>query len=150
MIYGIRMGSFPIVKIGTAARVETRLRELQTSNPFPLSVLWTRDGTFDHEHKYHEHFKDRRMEGEWFNFSDIDLHELPTLLDDTWSVAGCDRVPVGGWAEEGRRRRLVREERDRRVQKRISKGGRPLCILCHSAPARVGLLHCYRCDKVLV
>lgn len=63
------------VKIGVANNVEVRLKTLQTSTPFKLSIM----GAFYCRNKnkveaaLHDVFKDKRMCGEWFDLSDSDI-----------------------------------------------------------------------------
>lgn len=62
-------------KIGIAADVSDRIRNLQTGNPFPLEVLATYgyDNVALVETVLHKRFANRRTRGEWFDFSDDDI-----------------------------------------------------------------------------
>ena len=64
------------IKIGKANDVESRLKELQTGNPYKLSTLLivpvTSDNVaFDMECTIHRHFKNYQMEGEWFRATPV-------------------------------------------------------------------------------
>jgi Meiotically up-regulated gene 113 len=54
------------VKIGITARVEDRLRDLQTGHPYPLKILAKCPGDQDQEAALHQRFKNLRITGEWF------------------------------------------------------------------------------------
>ncbi|GGY71276.1 hypothetical protein GCM10010363_60650 [Streptomyces omiyaensis] len=60
------------VKIGTSNNPEKRLKELQTGNPERLEVLWSTHGGRELESALHGAFAAFRVEGEWFDFADID------------------------------------------------------------------------------
>lgn len=55
-----------VVKIGFTRCVRTRLQELQTGSPVPLSLLAIAPGGRDKEQEYHSRFAMFRMHGEWF------------------------------------------------------------------------------------
>ncbi|MFD4862470.1 GIY-YIG nuclease family protein [Streptomyces atratus] len=59
------------VKIGTSVSPEKRLKELQTGNPDRLEVLWYTSGGRELEALLHRAFADHRVEGEWFDFGDV-------------------------------------------------------------------------------
>jgi len=73
MIYFIGNKEFDVCKIGysTKENVEARIRGLQTSCPYPLEVINTREGTTKQESKLHNHFKADKLNGEWFKLSKI-------------------------------------------------------------------------------
>lgn len=67
-VYFIRSGDTGPVKIGWAADVEKRRRQLQTNHPYPLQVLRTvptRRGT---ERWLQRHYEATQLLGEWFVF----------------------------------------------------------------------------------
>jgi hypothetical protein len=74
-----------VYKIGRTKRpIEKRLNELRTSNANPLEVLFifpTKWGT-QLESRLHLHFKDKRMEGEWFSLDESDIKEFPSLCKE--------------------------------------------------------------------
>lgn len=55
-------------KIGWAHHPEKRLRELQTGNPDRLRLWYTSPCSMGDrlERALHEHFRDERLQGEWF------------------------------------------------------------------------------------
>lgn len=60
------------VKIGYGMDVERRVAGIQTSCPFDIRVIATCKGSPDLERRLHEHFKDLRLRGEWFDASIAD------------------------------------------------------------------------------
>ena len=68
--YVMRAGERGLVKIGKAANVERRRKELQTGCPVRLKVL--RVIHFDCERRMHERFAHVWKSGEWFEF-DLDM-----------------------------------------------------------------------------
>lgn len=71
-VYVIGAKDSPIVKIGKATDLPDRLSSLQTGNPERLVIRWAVAGGLSLEKTLHAEFKDTRMEGEWFNFGDLD------------------------------------------------------------------------------
>jgi hypothetical protein len=69
MIYFIGNKQFDVVKIGVANHIKSRLKGIQTSCPFDLTLLFSTDGTTSLERRYHQLFKDQRIRGEWFKLS---------------------------------------------------------------------------------
>lgn len=61
-----------VVKIGTTSNLSARLRQLQTSSPYELCVLWSFGGDWRLESHLHQHFAEKQLKGEWFNFGDDD------------------------------------------------------------------------------
>lgn len=61
------------IKIGVTNNVEKRLKELQTGNPKKLKVIKIIycENPYYVEKMYHELFKSKRKEGEWFDILDI-------------------------------------------------------------------------------
>jgi hypothetical protein len=69
-------------KIGISDReTSARVKELQTGNPFPLYPRFTystsgKEEALCIETEIHRHFEPFRMEGEWFDFADEDMHNF--------------------------------------------------------------------------
>lgn len=72
MIYVIGEHRQGVVKIGRSADPLDRLANLQTSSPTRLVLLACFDGDQLEERALHALFADRRLSGEWFDFSDGD------------------------------------------------------------------------------
>lgn len=66
LVYFIHDAASEAVKIGSAVCPESRLRELQTSNPNELTLLGTREGGQPEEKRLHALFAFSRLRGEWF------------------------------------------------------------------------------------
>lgn len=69
LIYFIRCQGW--VKIGftteACAKISSRIRHMQTGNPFPLELLLTTPGTYVDEKRLHYKLKKLRGLGEWFS-----------------------------------------------------------------------------------
>lgn len=63
------------VKIGTSENPQRRLHSHNTSSPVPLSIIWMEEGGMALEYFLHGHFADRRIRGEWFDFTGLDALE---------------------------------------------------------------------------
>lgn len=72
VVYVIGPANRRRVKIGTTEHIDKRPKTIQSMSPVPLQVLWTTPGDRRLEDALHEHFKDRRAHGEWFDFPDVD------------------------------------------------------------------------------
>jgi len=66
IVYCIRQADAGPIKIGITDNLSARVRAIQTSNPYPLTVLWTRQGGSQLERKLHRELSDLRLSGEWF------------------------------------------------------------------------------------
>jgi len=65
-VYGIQCG--PFIKVGVAANVAARLRQMQLANPYPLTVVLKRKmkAAFYCERKMHEILAAKAVGREWF------------------------------------------------------------------------------------
>jgi len=81
IVYFIYSKEMATIKIGfTAGDVETRIQSLQTSHPYPLTLLATMQGDRTYEKSLHERFKKFRLQGEWF-VAHPDLFAFITTLN---------------------------------------------------------------------
>ncbi len=91
-IYLISAGS--VYKIGSATVVETRLKQLSTGSPIPLTVLYSFEVELDQmkyiETTLHKRFSIKKSHLEWFNLDESDVEWIKTLNENT----------VGAWIEE--------------------------------------------------
>jgi hypothetical protein len=62
-------------KIGYSGNVSKRHKGIQVDNPNLLELLWHTPGDRALESALHDRFKDRRIRGEWFDFSGLDAVE---------------------------------------------------------------------------
>lgn len=69
MIYFLQTGDGRAVKIGLTENVQTRQRDLQSANPYPLVLLATMPGGLTKERELHRRFQAGRITGEWFRYS---------------------------------------------------------------------------------
>ena len=69
-LYAIQAGEDGPIKVGIAANAASRVRDLQTGNPYKLRLLGysvvRKEWAIQWEKKVHERLKANRMEGEWF------------------------------------------------------------------------------------
>lgn len=82
------------IKIGKADDTYKRLNELQTGNPYKLSILLTVmmtsvNDAFSLEQELHQLFKDYRLEGEWFEAE-------PVLKVIDTDIVKLNRFQFGG------------------------------------------------------
>lgn len=78
-VYFIRGGEF--VKIGIAQDAEERLNAIQTTSPFPLSLLGWVPGRLADEARIHEELSDYRAHGEWFRATPEVLETIEEALE---------------------------------------------------------------------
>lgn len=76
LTYAITDRTQPFVKIGCSRNLRNRLAGLQTSWPGLLEVIWQAPGGAALEAQLHRHFVNRRVRGEWFDFTDVDAVAL--------------------------------------------------------------------------
>ena len=87
-LYVLRAKGTDIYKIGaTRGAVPDRIKQLRVGCPFPLEVVCTHDAedAFGLERGFHHYFHDKRLEGEWFRLSEVDVE---TIRRD------CEEPPV--------------------------------------------------------
>jgi len=82
MIYLIQNNLEDTFKIGYTNNVKTRLNSLQTGNSTELILLKVIEGTMEEEKKLHDKFKDFKILGEWFSFSEDILNYFNVHLDE--------------------------------------------------------------------
>lgn len=78
-VYFITDGEY--IKIGIAASLPNRVRQLQTGNARRLKVLYiipqnNQKDSLNIERTMHEYFKNKRMSGEWFDIQEKDVHDI--------------------------------------------------------------------------
>ncbi|WP_171987926.1 GIY-YIG nuclease family protein [Streptomyces sp. MP131-18] len=71
-VYAIREAGRGRVKIGRSENPQARLKVLRTGSPVALELLWSTRGGVELEAFLHDRFADRRVRGEWFDFSKVD------------------------------------------------------------------------------
>lgn len=81
-IYLIRIGTSDHIKIGISVDVHARLRTLQTSTPYPLSLIehFVVTNAYDVEQSLHNQYADKRLSGEWFALSRTDIDAIKNML----------------------------------------------------------------------
>ena len=76
MIYLVRCGPFYKIGYTRSCKAESRIKGLQTGNPYPIELVATWPGSQNDEIRLHHKFFERWERGEWFALSDDDLAEL--------------------------------------------------------------------------
>jgi len=78
-IYFLRANSY--VKIGRTNNIDRRMAQIQPRLPFKTQVFHVveTNDPVKYEHFFHDKFKDKRANGEWFELSDDDLEWILTL-----------------------------------------------------------------------
>jgi hypothetical protein len=86
-VYFLRAGDDGPVKIGFARDLNLRITDIQIGCPEPVALLRViDDGGKAAERWLHSHFKEQRLRGEWFSFSDDMLTiEVPNEALDVGS-----------------------------------------------------------------
>ena len=83
-IYVIQDGEF--YKIGSARKVENRLKVLQVGNPRPLKVIFKQEvqgkKVIFLEKKLHKIFAKKHSLGEWFKLTTEDIVKLKNIIED--------------------------------------------------------------------
>jgi len=64
-VYFIRVGEY--VKIGTSKNIERRRRDIETNNPYKVTLLWVDKELYEEE--WHIIFKHRLHRGEWYHMT---------------------------------------------------------------------------------
>lgn len=83
IIQGKRLG---IIKIGMSMTVEERFESLERSGPWPLRMVGVITESKKHheayglEGEYHEIAQSRRMHGEWFRFTLMEIAEIEVAI----------------------------------------------------------------------
>jgi hypothetical protein len=69
-VYFITTADEQFLKIGVSVDVESRLKNLQTSQPAKLRLVGIIEGDEEVEAKWHRRFRHLRTSGEWFRYAD--------------------------------------------------------------------------------
>ena len=70
MIYFIGNTTESKVKIGYSKHPDKRLKEIQTTAPFKVSILKVIPGNFIEEKKWHRHFAWCKTNNEWYTLTE--------------------------------------------------------------------------------
>lgn len=79
------------VKIGISANADTRLRQIQTSCPFPIAVFYrfsapNREWAERVERCFHDTREEKRLHGEWFDYEPEEAAAIVALAYDVLLV----------------------------------------------------------------
>ena len=71
-----------IIKIGRSYNVTERMKQIQTSNPYKISLIqaYKCNDCCILEKMVHNYYKEKRLEGEWFKFTEQDINECKELI----------------------------------------------------------------------
>jgi hypothetical protein len=75
-IYLIRCETTHFYKIGHSMNIFSRIKELNVGNPFKLTLLACCPGDCKVEKIFHKKYKDNRVKGEWFSFSEEEIENV--------------------------------------------------------------------------
>lgn len=88
VVYLIGHPGSSVAKIGRTANLPKRLAAIQSTCPVQVEVLWQADGGSALESALHQHFRSRRIHGEWFEFGDADaIAEVAQAVEAIEAVA---------------------------------------------------------------
>ena len=74
------------IKIGVAIDVNSRIKQLQTGNPYELQIVAVYKNAGQFESAIHKMFQLYRLEGEWFSGSILDL-VVEAIEKEGWQLA---------------------------------------------------------------
>ena len=82
MVY-ILKNSENFYKIGYSKNPKNRVKQFNTANPYELKIIKTFETNFDSkiEAILKNHFKFRKISGEWFDLSDEDILKIESLIE---------------------------------------------------------------------
>lgn len=84
-VYLIGCGETDIVKIGRTRDLKERLGAIQRMSPVRVSLLWHTEGDSVLESRLHKTFRERRVYGEWFDFTGSDpIGLIQAAVKDGW------------------------------------------------------------------
>lgn len=95
-VYIVRCGNAPVVKIGKAINIRSRIAEFQTANPEVLTLVREIEGYGEEERAFHRRYSQHRLRGEWFRFCETMLTFDPVALppepapEDAQQTAGTE------------------------------------------------------------
>ena len=92
MVYFITDGRY--TKIGVTEDPKKRLKELQTGNPFKLSLAKVIDGSYEEEKQLHDMLHLYQINGEWYDFNELNDEVIELLLSE--KPSGCNEIYCGG------------------------------------------------------
>ncbi len=75
-LYVIRCQTY--YKIGTTKNIAERVRTIKAGNPFELEVVYYGLGKGKMEEYWHQHFKDKHHDGEWYCLDENDIDIINT------------------------------------------------------------------------
>ena len=87
-----------VFKIGTTSNLKSRLNALQTSNPTPVSLVYTIPIPIMRDHReiekaLHTIFENNSVRGEWYKITEQDIERIKLLsIDDILSIAEKMRI----------------------------------------------------------
>lgn len=86
MVYFITDGRY--TKIGVSLDPEKRLKELQTGNPFKLSIAKVVEGSYNEESKLHAMLNLYQINNEWYDWNNFNDEVIELLLSE--KPSGCN------------------------------------------------------------
>ena len=83
-LYIIRLQGLDIYKFGVSQNIKRRMRDLQSSNPFTINILYSQfyKEVYHLEDLVFKTFKENIIKGEWFNAYEEDVIKLISVLTE--------------------------------------------------------------------
>lgn len=91
-VYLIACTENSLVKIGRSVDVDRRFGDIQRMAPVRLEILWKTEGDWRLESQLHRVFRERRVHGEWFDFSGCDPVRMAqgAVAGELTDLQGCE------------------------------------------------------------
>lgn len=79
MVYLIRANG--IYKIGVSKNVRQRVKEIQSRVKCPVELIHSFPGWVSAESTLHGIYRNQRLQGEWFDLTNIDVQEITAIRE---------------------------------------------------------------------
>ena len=82
-IYIFEIKDMNLFKIGVSNNVYRRFRDIESSSPFSVNLLFEKklDNTYDLEETIHNYFSDKHVKSEWFQFNSNEIEDVYNIID---------------------------------------------------------------------
>ena len=82
-IYIFKIKDMNLFKIGVSNNVYRRFRDIESSSPFSVDLLFEKklDNAYDLEDTIHNYFSDKHLKSEWFQFNSNEMEDVYNIID---------------------------------------------------------------------